>query len=121
MPEIDAYDLRTGQPLKPELPERPPLEWKPEQTIVLHTNDYIEELQVDLSNHLPVTALTKVDIHLGSFYFDDGMRWNLGRYSVPDPEDPGKFKYLPPGYFPGKRGQNWPPGYNQQISKPAGR
>jgi hypothetical protein len=54
-----------------------------------------------------------VNVYLSAFYFADGMEWGLGRYSVPDPDHPGKFKPLPANYFPGKRGRNWPPGYNQ--------
>ena len=111
MPEIDAYDGRTGQPYRPEH-EGPSLDWKPEQTIVVHVSAYISEIEEDLSNHLPVTAVTRVNVNRGVFYFADGMQWSLGRYGVPDPDNPGKFKELPADYFPGKRGRNWPPGYN---------
>lgn len=113
MPAIDAYDGRTGQPRRPEHPERPALDWKPERTIVVHVSDYMAEIGKSLENLLPITAVAKVNVDRGPFYFDDGMMWSLGRYSVPDPEHPGKFKYLPADYFPGKRGRNWPPGYNQ--------
>lgn len=111
-PAIDAYNTRTGEPLKPERPEKPPLDWKPGQTIVIHVSDYMPEIQDDLANFLPVTILTKVNVHRLVFYFDDGMEWSLGTYSVPDPEHHGKFSPLPANYFPGKRGHNWPPGYN---------
>jgi hypothetical protein len=111
MPDVDAFDGRTGKPNKPAH-EGPPLDWKPEQTIVLHVSDYMSEIGDDLANHWPVTAITKVDVRRGVFYFDDGMIWDLGRYAVPHPEHPGKFKTLPDDYFPGQRGHNWPPGYN---------
>jgi hypothetical protein len=111
-PAIDAYDGRTGRPLKPEHPERPPLDWKSEQTIVVHVSDYMAEIEENLVNFLPVTTITKVNVYRGPFYFDDGMRWNLGFYSAPDPEHHGKFTKLPDNYFPGRRGHNWPPGYN---------
>ncbi|MBV9267827.1 MAG: hypothetical protein JO061_16790 [Acidobacteriaceae bacterium] len=113
MPAIDAYDGRTGQPMKPEHPERPPLDWQSEQTIVVHVSDYIPEIEERLADSMLVTAVTKINIYRGPFYFDDGMQWNLGRYSVPDPEHHGKFKELPADYFPGRRGNNWPPGYYQ--------
>lgn len=114
MPAIDAYDGRTGKPLKPEHPESPPLDWKPEQTFVVHVSDYMAEIDEDLANIMSVTAVTNVNVYRGVFFFDDGMRWEGGRYSVPDPDHSGKFKYLPADYFPGKRrGNNWPPGYNQ--------
>jgi hypothetical protein len=111
-PAIDAYDGRTGQPLKPEHPERPPLNWKRGQTITIRVSDYMPQIEEDLSNFMSVTAVTKMNVHRLVFYFDDGMEWSLGRYSVPDPERPGKFNPLPASYFPGKRGHNWPPGYN---------
>ena len=111
-PAIDAYDGRTGQPLKPEQPERPPLDWKPGQTIVVHVSDYMSQIEEDLANFISVTGVIKVNVYRGVFYFDNGMEWSLGSYAVPDPEHHGKFNRLPANYFPGKRGHNWPPGYN---------
>ena len=113
IPAIDAYDGRTGRPMKRGHPERPPLDWGPEQTIVVHVSDYMPEIEASLAHFLPVSAVTKMNVYLGDFYFPDGMQWNLGRYSVPDPDHRSKFKPLPADYFPGKRGRNWPPGYNQ--------
>lgn len=113
-PAIDAYDGRTGQPLKPDHPERPPLDWKPEQTIVLHISDFMPEIEENLELFgMPVTGVSKVKLYRGVFYFSDGMSWSLGTYSVPDPDHPGKFNHLPGDYFPGSRGNNWPPGYTQ--------
>jgi hypothetical protein len=81
-------------------PGGPSLNWEPEQTIVVPVSDYMPE------------------IYLGDFYFADGMQWNLGRYSVPDPDHRGKFKPLHADYFPARRGRNWPPGYEQpQLSQ----
>ncbi len=113
IPAIDAYDGRSGRPVRPEHPERPPLDWKPEQTIVVHLSDYMAEIEQDLSDFMVVTAVTKVNVYRGAFYFRDGMMWSLGRYAVPNPRRPGKYKELPADYFPGRRGNNWPPGYYQ--------
>jgi hypothetical protein len=113
MPAVDAYEGRTGRPLRPEHSERPPLNWKPEQTVVVHVSDYMDEIERKLANFLAVTTVTKIYIYRGPFYFEDGMQWDQGRYAVPDPEHPGKFKELPADYFPGRRGNNWPPGYRQ--------
>lgn len=112
MPTVDAYNGKTGKPLKPEHPERKPLDWKPGETMVVQVGDYIDEIADSLSNFLPVTAVTKVAIQMSACFFEDGMRWISPGYSVPDPDHHGKFKYLPLDYFPGKRGHNWPPGYN---------
>ena len=73
----------------------------------------MNEIERNLADFMPVTAVTKVNVYRGPFYFDDGMQRDLGRYAVPDPKHHGKFKELPADYFPGKRGRNWPPGYNQ--------
>lgn len=112
-PAIDAYDGRTGRPMKPEHPERPPLDWKPEQTIVIHVGDYMADIEQNLSNSVRVTDITKVNFSRAVFYFPDGMRWDLGRYGVPDRMYLGKFNELRPDYFPGRKGNNWPPGYDQ--------
>ena len=112
-PAIDAYDQRSGKPLQPEHPERPPLDWKSEQTLVIHVSDYMPDFEGRLANYLPVTNISKVNISRGPFYFEDGMEWSLGKFSVPDPDHHGEFKQLPPNYFPGRTGHNWPPGYNQ--------
>ncbi len=116
MPSIDAYDSRTGQPLQPEHPERQALDWEPGQTLVVRVGDYMDEIEKALSHHpsnLPIDAVSKVAVHISPFFFAVGMRWSVGFYSIPDPEHPGKFKNLPDNYFPGRRGHNWPPGYNQ--------
>ena len=113
IPAIDAYDGRTGLPLRLNRPVRPPLNWGPEQTIVVHVSDHMPEIEASLENYMPVSTVTKVNVYFADFYFADGMQWNLGRYSIPDLEHPGKFKPLPADYFPGRRGRNWPPGYNQ--------
>ena len=113
MPAVDAYEGRTGKPLRPEHPERPPLDWKPETTIVVHVSDYMDKIESNLADFMVPAAVTKVNVYRGVFFFADGMRWALGSYSVPDPDYPGKFKDLPADYFPGRRGNNWPPGYSQ--------
>ena len=112
IPPMDAYDGRTGRPLNPELPERPALAWEPEQTIVLHVSDYMAKIEERLADSMQVANVTRVNVNRDSFYFADGTRWSLGNFYVPDPEHPGKFKKLPNDYFPGMRGHNWPPGYN---------
>ncbi|HZS53147.1 MAG TPA: hypothetical protein VFA65_01990 [Bryobacteraceae bacterium] len=80
---------------------------------MLHVSDYMPEIEAKLASYMPATTVTKVKVHLGSFYFLDGMQWSLGRFSVPDTEHPGRFTRLPPDYFPGARAHNWPPGYNR--------
>lgn len=64
---IDAYDGTTGRPLRPEKIERQPLDWKPEQTIVIHISDYMGEIEQSLANFMSVTDLSKVNIYRWSF------------------------------------------------------
>lgn len=113
IPAVDAYDGRTGRPLKLGSSDRTPLDWNPEQTIIVHVRDHMDEIESDLSDSIPATDINRLNVYRGPFYFADGMKWDLGRYAVPDPERRGKFKELPVDYFPGRRGNNWPPGYRQ--------
>ncbi len=113
MPAVDAYDGRTGKPLRSEHPERTPLNWKHGQIFTVRIGDYLNEIGAKPLNYEPVTTVSKVAVHVGPFFFEDGMRWSAGRYSTPVSETPGKFEYLPENYFPGKRGSNWPPGFSQ--------
>ena len=112
-PAVDAFTGK-GQTIKPEHPERSPLVWKPHETIAIHVADYIADVGRNLEPFMPITAVTKVDISRGVFYFKDGMQWELGRYAVPDAQRPGKFNELPVDYFPGRKGNNWPPGYDNR-------
>jgi hypothetical protein len=111
-PVVDAYDGRSGKPLKLEDSEKTPLDWKPRQTIVVHVSDYMGDIERNLSYLMSVAAVRRLKVYRGVFYFADGMQWSLGRYAVPDSAHPGKFKELPEDYFPGRRGNNWPPGYD---------
>lgn len=113
VPAVDAYNGKTGQPLKPEYPDQSPLNWRTGQTVTIHVGDYANVIDRVLENHLAVTAVSKVAVHIGPFFFEDGMRAVGPFYSVPDPEHHGKYKYLPENYFPGKRQNNWPPGYDR--------
>lgn len=113
MPAVDAYDGRTGRPLKQEQSGKAPLNWEPGQTLTLGVGDFISDIEAKLSNYEPIGEASKVSVHVGPFFFQDGMRWAAGAYSVPVPETPGKFRALKENYFPGQRGSNWPPGYSQ--------
>ena len=111
IPKVDAYDGRTGLPLQ-DHSERQPIQWLPGQTLTIRVGDYLEDMKSKLSNYEPITAVRNIAVHLGSFYFPSGMKW-FGGYAVPDPTHPGKFRYLPDNYFPGRRADNWPPGYDR--------
>lgn len=78
-------------------------------TLILRGSDYADAIAGTLSPVL-VVPLTDVRIHFIGMYFEDGMHWNPGVYSVPDREHAGEWIHLAPGsYFPGNRRAHWPP------------
>jgi hypothetical protein len=112
LPAIDAYS-GNGKPLRVEHPERPELDWKPDERMVISMRDYSDKIEQAVSHLMSVTSVRNVAVYLSEVLFKDGMRWQSGDYSTPDPDHPGRFKSLPDDFFPGKRGHNWPPGYDQ--------
>ena len=94
-----------GQPAPQSAPLHSSLSFGPGERITLRLADYTDQLRAAMDG-IPLTALTKCRIHLGSFIFDDGLRWD-GTYSLPDPDHPGKFKAMDGRYFPGT--PTWPP------------
>ena len=113
LPPVDAY-YGNGEPIKPESINGSTITWTPGKTLVIHVGDYRDQIEQALSGqNLNFVNVNRIALHIGPFFFRNGMRWALGFYSKPDPDRPGRFKYLPSDYFPGARGQNWPPGFNQ--------
>ena len=111
IPAIAAYDGRTGKPLPN--PGTQPLDLKPDQALAVEVGAYWNDIldESGLEKFMPVTAVSKVRLDIGPFFFEDGMRWSGGGlYAVPDPEHRGRFQKLPDNYFPGKRNHHWPPG-----------
>jgi hypothetical protein len=95
----------TRQPMVPRNdPDTKPVLLAPGQTMVFSVREYIEEIK----RVVDPKAISKVIIRRSSVLFDDAMRWDSGGgYSNPDPEHPGKWRYLDPSYFPGT--PDWPP------------
>lgn len=110
IPAVAAYSHRTGKPIHIDSHFKPAA-FTPGQTLVLHVGDYIEGIRGYVEQQMPLSQATKIDIHRGTFYFDDGMRWQAGGgFSIPDPARPGWFKQMDMGrFFPGHPSQNWPP------------
>lgn len=106
LPPNAAFSGRTGQPL-PQNPNLQAIAFAPGEVLPVHLGDYINQIRTSADN-VPFTALTKLTVRRSFFVFEDGMRWNGGAYSVPDPERPGKWKPLDAAYFPGT--PVWPPG-----------
>jgi hypothetical protein len=78
---------------------------------VIHVGDYLGTIRESLERLFPSIEVSKCHISVGTFFFEDGMRWDSGGFAVPDPEHRGRFKRLDDDYFPGNMLRNWPPGY----------
>ncbi len=82
----------------------------PGQSLTIHVGDYIDRLKASFANTAFASSfgsLTKCIIRRSAVFFDDGMRWSVALFSVPDSANPGKFKNLEPQFFPGV--PTWPP------------
>jgi hypothetical protein len=74
MPAVDAYNGRTGKPLKPNYPDMLPLDWKPLQPLVVRIGDHIDAIERSaLTTLMPVTEVTLVKLARSDSYFSDGM------------------------------------------------
>jgi len=110
IPPEDAFFGRTGQPI-PIDSDLTPLAFGPHQTLAVHVGNYINQIRSYVQERMLLSGVTKLVIHGGTLFFDDGMRWQAGGgYSVPNPQHPGKFSPLDRNYFPGIKYRNWPPG-----------
>lgn len=109
IPAADAYEGRTGKPLRIN-PAAKPLNLKPGQEVAVHVADYIDGIKAYVEKAMPLYYATTVGVSINACTFTDGLRYSAGAYSLPDPSHHGKWKYLPSGYFPGDPHQFWPPG-----------
>lgn len=103
--------LANGQPF-PHRSGEQPVSLAPGKSLVIHAADYADTIRRALDGVKPGWVPNRMAIGEGYFLFSDGMRWSFRRYSIPDPEHPGRWIYQEPSYFPGKSDDNWPaPGY----------
>ena len=110
LPQSAAYSARTGKPILYISP-LPPISFAPGQTMEIRVKDFTD--RGSISDNALWGSTTRCIVRRGSFFFEDGMRWYLKRYSTPDPFHPGRFNNLEPRYFPGDERLNWPPGYSR--------
>jgi len=90
-------------------PSLKPLDLRPGQEVIVHVSHYMDSIRRMVGRIMPLAAVARIRIDIASCYFNDGMRWNLGVYSVLDKSHPGKMKKLPSGYFPGNLHQSRSP------------
>jgi hypothetical protein len=115
---LNHYVTRGRIPTQTNLPPHPadlsraPISLLPGQILHIQVGDEIEVLRESLGKFpkrpITIDSITNCFIGRAGVYFDDGMKWLIIGYSVPDPEHPGKFRNLESGFFPGDRMRYWP-------------
>jgi hypothetical protein len=98
---IDATRMK----LMPLDPTKKPLSLAPGKTLEIQIADYIGQIQSHVEQSLPFLQLAKVYIERRTFYFENGMRWDVGTYALPLANHPGYYTNLASGYFPGNASQ----------------
>jgi len=111
-----AADFDQSGNALPQPPARQPMLFRSRETIAIHLGDYIDRMRASAEPTIPLATVTKLGIHLGIYYFADGMLWH-GRYSMPDRQT-FRWKPMDPNYFPGDMDRNWPgrPGWVDQMN-----
>ena len=97
---VNVAYTSSGKPLKID-PNEKPLNFGRGNTMEVPLAKYSENIKAFLEERQPFSGITKCVIHFGVFFFDDGMQWMPGMYAAPDAESPGRYKPMPPSYFPG--------------------
>ena len=114
MPDAANFD-RNGVSV-PVSSDVQPILFRPGETIAIHLGDYIPSIRGIVERALPLAATTRIAVHLGPFFFADGVQWH-GSYSAPDAQN---HKWIPlgPDFFPGDMDRNWPgrPGWENSGS-----
>jgi len=82
-----------------------PLNLGPGHEMTISLSDHADGIKDFIEEREPFSHITSCYIHLEMSYFDDGMKWMLGSYWVPDTNRPGSQMALPPTYFPGVPGE----------------
>lgn len=108
IPAVDAFDGRTGSPLRID-PNAKPLDLEPGKEVVVHVADYMNEIKGYVEKAMPLFYVTRVGVSINACTFADGMRYSGGAFSVPDASQRGKWKHYDSDYFPGDPHRYWPP------------
>lgn len=87
--------------LMPLDPRKKPLSLAPGKTLEIQVADSIGQIQSQVDESLPFLQITRVNVERRTFYFENGMRWNVRTYAVPLADHPGYYTNLASDYFPG--------------------
>jgi hypothetical protein len=78
-----------------------PLQFGPNEERQISLAGYAAGMKAFVQERQPFFRITSCFIHLEGVYFDDGMKWVPGYYSVPDPSSPELERSMALGFFPG--------------------
>lgn len=107
IPAVDRFNGK-GEPMRVD-PSLKPLGLAPGGSLAVHFADYFDSIRAIVEQKMPFEQVTRCIIHRGLTYFSDGLKWYNGFYERPNPDQPGKFLFLPDDYFPGNPMKFWPP------------
>jgi len=82
IPENAAYTLE-GKKLNQG--SKQPINFGPGQEMEISLAPYADELRRKIEEYQPFSTVSRCFINVNLGYFEDGMMWSLGDYSVPDP------------------------------------
>jgi hypothetical protein len=100
-PDTEATGHQICQPIElgrvPEIAEPShgsavPLDFRPGQQMQISFAPYADDIRKRIEERQPFSTISRCFINMHTGYFEDGMQWLLGLYSVPDPSHPGSFK-----------------------------
>lgn len=109
VPDSVAFSGGTGQPLR-QSPNARPIAFGSRQTLAIHLGDYIDRIRASVGGAIPLAAITKMIIRRETFYFSDGMKWNMSGFYTYDQASPRRWKALDETHLPSLA--SWPPAAN---------
>ncbi|HSE18699.1 MAG TPA: hypothetical protein VLB46_16705 [Pyrinomonadaceae bacterium] len=95
--------LRFGQHPNKSNPQDGTLLLKPGDSLDVSLPTQYESLKKFLEVKQPVTTFKKMMIRVYLVFFEDGSKWDLGNYYVPDPSTPSGFRMVEPQQGNGPR------------------
>jgi hypothetical protein len=112
IPPSVAFDK--GRPIQ-QAPESQPIMFRPGQTMAIHLGDYIDQIKAAIEPTEPLAGLTKMEVGLVGFFFEDGLQWS-GGFRAFDPKSSTWRRVEDPNFFPGDPDARWPgrPGWTDR-------
>ncbi|MGA9059887.1 MAG: hypothetical protein WB763_25635 [Terriglobia bacterium] len=99
MPDNAAYTVEGN---KFDQGSARPLDFRPGQEMKISFAPYADEIRRRIEERQPFSTISRCFINLDGGFFEDGMRWELADYLVPDPSRHGSFKPVDDSEIPVK-------------------